>query len=806
MPTTTDLISYPDQASWAGGDLITIARSWGAAALPLSCAFEVADVSLPCSTGRDDQGYKIVPLGKTVAVAIPALPSRLWQRQAGRLVFTDAGGTRVFTLPMPVVPPFYDTCTYTLRSDLPPRWAVGPRSILSEPPARPTNLGALTGTVGLGLSLFAGLRQTRLAQSASRGDTSLYVERSEGLPDPGRVSIGRATYRYRGATPGQLNNVQAEVGGELVSGALADHEEGSPVTDLSGTFSEVDSLRRSLFIDTAGGADLAVIGRLLGVPRAPSLSGDDQYRALIKAMGYAPRGSEQTLEKVLNIIVGPGKYEIGKDPFNNPGQVVVTIPGGEPVQAVSMGRAYVSGAVNAVPDAQGAFATDAPVVGVGSLTLAEPPVAEDLTHALPSARWARSNTQAPIINQTALGASLPGIQTALTLVPRGLGPGGTLELTAQGFISGGSTARGVVNLVADDGQRRATVQLMPLLGTLLAAFVGPGNQLLSPMVSIGTAAPGMVWRLRVSAAGARFEGGTQRLSLAAGSLPASSAPGVSVAPSDPSKSDWSLALSSLGGRFTSSRDFWTARAQATAVDAQTVTLSPACADPSDAGKRVMLGGQFYRVAQVVGPDSLKLARDVGRSGQVSRAQGVSYLGAGSVPFRFPDDLGNSVEILGDDAQEAGTYTITALYGTAGGRDLSTYQTRIGQNAQVARLDGNPQPAVGLSYRIATRLSAGKTDTLVIGGAGTVVVQGSRVIITPRQALPDNTATYAVNTDRVLSAQLVDGSTPVVERFGLAPPYTFSIYPFFAHDPFDLVETYLPGTMPVGTPVQVNYGT
>lgn len=113
------------------------------------------------------------------------------------------------------------------------------------------------------------------------------------------------------------------------------------VVDLSRTFSALDALRAQMFVDTATGDYLSVLGRNLGVRRAPDLSDDDTFRKLIKAIAYTPRGTLAALRAALEAFFGVGNVRVFEDfPAGRRNTVFVQLLNGITLSATPNGGAY----------------------------------------------------------------------------------------------------------------------------------------------------------------------------------------------------------------------------------------------------------------------------------------------------------------------------------------------------------------------------------------------------------------------------------------------------------------------------------
>ena len=200
---------------------------------------------------------------------------------------------------------------------------------------------AVTYAAGEALNAAGGVRMTRLARAADKGDAYLVVERSLGLPATGLVQVGGVTYHYGALADGALLNLTVITPQGTFSDVQMAHPQNTLVIDASRSHSALDLIRAGLFVDTATGEDLSILGRILGVPRLADVADDDVYRALIKAIAYGPRPTRMGLAAALDALVGPGHYLLTEDP-DAPGVVQVVLDAGELLDNVPIGKFYLS--------------------------------------------------------------------------------------------------------------------------------------------------------------------------------------------------------------------------------------------------------------------------------------------------------------------------------------------------------------------------------------------------------------------------------------------------------------------------------
>lgn len=119
-----------------------------------------------------------------------------------------------------------------------------------------------------------------------------------------------------------------------------DHAPLTEITEASQSYSALDKLRRAMLVDYATVEELDRIGRTVAVVRPPGVS-DAIYRALVKALAYAPKGTELCLELVLSAIFPSGGWTIYEDRINVPNTVFILLPTLDPGEDHE-GRAFLS--------------------------------------------------------------------------------------------------------------------------------------------------------------------------------------------------------------------------------------------------------------------------------------------------------------------------------------------------------------------------------------------------------------------------------------------------------------------------------
>lgn len=99
---------------------------------------------------------------------------------------------------------------------------------------------------------------------------------------------------------------------------------GTLVLDASKNKSALDLVRRGLFVGTAVGSDLDVIGANLGLHRCSGIT-DDQWREIIMAIAYLPKQTLDAYYEALTALLGEDNYEIRENIVESPYQVFVDV-------------------------------------------------------------------------------------------------------------------------------------------------------------------------------------------------------------------------------------------------------------------------------------------------------------------------------------------------------------------------------------------------------------------------------------------------------------------------------------------------
>ena len=697
-------------------------------------------------------------------------------------------------------------------------------------------LAAITGAAGEQLNLLAGVRLSRVAQAAQVGDAELVLERTLGMDASGTVVVDNVTYRYSALRDGALGGLVVDSPQGALSGVQYAHRRNAVVTDATRSYSQLDWVRRALFVDTAEGPDLSTLGRMLGVLRRPELTGDTQYRQLIKAIAYSPRTTLYGLKQALDILVGAGNYSIIEDLENLPCTVIVAIGDTGFLTSIPWGKGFLSGDT-ATTLRDNAFAVPQPVLGLGAVHVQAAQFWADFSQDVPSSAVASpSSTQAaaPFAYVGADEAQVHQVPLATGSTGQKLGGSGYYHSDAALLLGAEATASwlcavpDVTQLSATDG-RRGALRLVTQRGLVGVGCVAQGGQValglcdLRPDAGSGALLQGVaatvaaqgVHELAVSVtrtgAVRLLVDGVQVQSLGAALATqensAALAQGVDFGALG-GVSGGAVALRA-GLSAKSLRDYAALNATATTQSAQTLTLSYGVT-PGDAGGFVTIldgggaaatGGQArgaYPIATVLGntvtlgPVALG-AVDVAGSTLTSTAY--------HPPLRFPDDLGRTLTLSGSDLGNNMDVIVVSLIADDGAVLTDPTMPRQAR----CRAAGLAQPVTraesGLSASAKPQLGTQVSASVVLNQPQ-LTLSGSTVAIAARTAAPFAQAAFAASTDNLLSAQVFEDVGAINHRLGDGPPPTYAIWPTYLADNQHFVETYLDDMLVAGVNLKV----
>ena len=205
-----------------------------------------------------------------------------------------------------------------------------------------TVLDAITSAIATQLNDLAGYRYTRNLLPALAGDVVLVVETTLGWPDAGVFVVSGRAHLYTGKTATDLVGITYFEGATEVSGLFADVAVSSSILDFSRSFSALDQLRAGFLVNTASGDDLSALGRNLSIDRPATLTDDDTFREVIKALAYTPRGTVYALELAMTAFFGAGNFEIWENHTTAPNTVFLQVnPAALALTTESVGKTFL---------------------------------------------------------------------------------------------------------------------------------------------------------------------------------------------------------------------------------------------------------------------------------------------------------------------------------------------------------------------------------------------------------------------------------------------------------------------------------
>lgn len=698
-------------------------------------------------------------------------------------------------------------------------------------------IAALTYAVGEQLNVLAGVRLTRLARQAKRGDTQLVVERSLGMSDEGVVVVDGVTYAYGALIDGALLQLSVTTPQGTFAGVYQDHDLNAVVTDANRDYSALDAVRRSLFVGTAEGEDLSLLGRILGVPRAPAVGNDTQYRSLIRAIAYNPRTTLQGLSSALDALVGAGNYAVLEDPVNYPATVLVYLSGEDLVGTVSQGRAFLAG-TEPVASLGGLLTLAGPTANLGALHLAS--VAAWRTFADKPSSYSKDDQGAALpasfvfvgdesqVGSYALGAGLAAPQLATA---------GYYRLTTP--ITAASRWRASVRAIITDptrlsatdprsfGLRVRTTAATFGLGAVCAAdgSVGLGIAKLADDAGalLGPVAASVSANVPFEAAIALNDGVVQfslnnRIVQSLPLADAATASAQTVTGFDFGSFNGSASMAAVQAAGINTSDptdynstFGTATPQA--ANMLNLSFTPQVGDVGLAIRIIGGGGSASQpqardtypvVAVDTGTNTVTVGdRDLGI---VNVSSGLMFCSGAEQPLTYPDDLGRSVTLAGSSLGNDGTYTISEIYNEDGSAALSRPAGAAEVRSQYAMLSPAPSRSeTALSASISPNFGTEQAHVQLVGTWTSPDLTVAAPTFSPRTPLPFDPAAYKVTASHVLSSQVYDDLGAVNTCTSEGPPAKYLIWPLYLIDPTFFVQTYLQDMLAAGVRLKIMAG-
>lgn len=682
---------------------------------------------------------------------------------------------------------------------------------------------ALTGVFGEEMAEVGGWRMTRLAAAVTEGDTTFQVETTLDWPEEGIFAVDgvRYTYSSKGAT--SFAGIEHVAAGATVSGAVTDHRDESAVTDLSREYSALDLLRRGFLVNYAEGEDLNALGRNLGVNRPPIFSDDDQFRAVIKAVAYNPRGTVLGLELALEALVGAGNYEVYEDLIQNPNTVFIRVDTSTFLETTAAGRAFLGTFdFDDLGGTQDELVLGETPLGVGSVQLYPMDHLFDFRDDIPSdvdlepwpgetdiQPWTYAGTEtegSAVLNvagsHTRFLSPTPGTAYYTMSAADGarLTSDSDYELTAVVTVPTGATLAATPKFIfsADDRTKLVNMALLDSGAGSTFRVALYGAAVLGSTVDV---ARDIYHELTVRRCGSWIElwvDGALVTRVASSSFGASSGTSLFLFGVSSAQAGLEVRVKQLGVQHSTVTDYWNAVGAAGAV----ATANPTQFDDTgsvlaagDVGKQLRISGGTvasginngtWLIDSYVSPGVVELIGPTREDAAVVSTGPDTVTVEDEEAFTYPDDIGKTIVISGSALGNDGSYTITALIEAGTGTDYSTYDTPItGAKTNIARVSGAPPftPEPDLEYRLdpAFQTEAGLDWELSDAGS----FAGNT--LTLRQGLWVNGLVMEIHYSNVYSAQLL-ADADVENTVGVGPTYDY--WPFYLADPFGLVQAYM----------------
>jgi hypothetical protein len=686
---------------------------------------------------------------------------------------------------------------------------------------------ALSGAIGESDTDIGGVYMTRLRTLAPKGALTLDVENVIDWPLAGQILLDGVVYHYGSRTDTQLIGIFHMYAGALVAGTARDHSVQSVVADVNRSVTGMDLVRRAMLVDYAESDDLNALGRNLGVLRYPFLSGDDQFRDIIKAIAYTPRGTIYSLELALDAMIGAGNYEIWEDPIHYPCTVFITLIGALGISDYAVGKYYISGCERLYAPTLTSVDLVTTPLRVGGVIMAPEDFITECRNHRPSedviteydgdpgtTLWTFTgfNETADVVPsadystfQSSSGgdAVLYGHKIRATITAL-LYLEWTLSIDA--LPAGAATNGNYAAVSVDDGMTRVGVGAFKLSGTTYEwRFIAGNGTPISGPPAIGPFTMG-TWQ---SVAVRRVPGQSVEMWID-GALRLSADPAL-----------WTTGLNNTirFGNFTTGAGTSTFRVKQVSVAVYDATEfwdlplagSTAGANPTrftagstpfvsgDVGKAFQIldasavnpqGGSAkgrYTINSFVSSAAVTLKGGAGTAAVVAGVTPTRVVVEDEHAFKYPDDLGKTITLSGSLLGNNGTFTITALrepgtltnfatYGTPG---IEAY-TNICEVAAATFVS-----ETGLAWQLLPVFVNDASVDGLLSDAGSV----AGTTATLRQALPYPTAVVLARVSRVQTGQLLADAN-VANYKTNESPLRYLFYPIYLSDPLGYLRQYL----------------
>lgn len=683
-------------------------------------------------------------------------------------------------------------------------------------------------------ALIGGFRMTRATSAISATDTTFNVESTINWGTTGKVSIDGVVYDYTGTTATTLTGITHVAAGSTVAGAIKDHAVDSAVVDVTRQWSALDLVRQSFLVNYAVEEDLTIVGRNVGVLRLPLFSDEDQYRDVIKAVAYNPRGTYYGIELALEALFGAGNAEIYEDLVNYPCTVFIKILG-LAVSTIFAGKSFLLSQewddLDGTADGLVTSVTPITVQGVHLKSLGED---FDFTTAKPSAvTYEYWDGETPNNAYTYVGSEVEGTYVILVSSDR-----------VEFSTNGGNT---FYRMLDTQGARvtdktHAVVSTVLRIPTAATLSAGVEDQC---SVCIFDGAYEVKWGVDTDTpatfelglyAGGAFIGTTIILNrdtyydvdirknadqtvdlLVDGSVVTTVAYSLFTDATANHSIEFGLRGAPAVGMeahfkyqsiyLNTGTDYWNIRGTAGSVataNPKRLTTGGANFITADVGKRVQIsesgitnvaGGNnngIFTIDSLVGGSpatSVELTGDVVPGASVAGAS-PTRVTMDQEYFVFPDDLGKDLTISGSSLGNDGTYTIDAILKSGTFENLSSAfltgdQIRIKSNV-VTVSGGAFVTEADLNIQLEPNFETEAGLDWELSDAGSF----TGTAITLRDALWAASLVMEIRFTDVLSAQIMRVSELLNSLISAGPPPTYEYYPFYLCDPLGILRAYL----------------
>jgi len=693
-------------------------------------------------------------------------------------------------------------------------------------------LEATSGAIGEADNEIGGLYLTRLIEVVNAGVAVFPVETTEDWGSTGSFAVDGIVYYYTGKTEQSFTGVTHIAGGSSTVGAAIDHRIESAVVDISRTRSSLDELRRAMLVDYAEGEDLSVIGRNLAVNRLPVVADDDQFRELIKVLAYNPKGTVLGITLVLEALMGAGNAEVYEFHAQYPNIVFIKLDQDTLLDDISAGRTFMNsleydalyGSSDTLQLADGA------PLAIGGVKIKEMNELLSFRDDKPSAV-----TYAYYPGETPNNAfSYDGTESESTAVTV------TADSHCRFTVSAGGTTEYRMNVSQGARiQETSYVEVTSLIRVPSTATLTAGA-LFQFAVRIDDGDYRVSWGMEntreigiFDSVGGGFIGGTitlatntfyevtirkygtDRVELWVDGVLISTvqyslftqvvstryiAFGCIWGAANGMQSDWRQ----MGVKVTNDLDYWTARETDTgdvlAANPNRLTLNGSTAYTfisGDVGKAIRISGSEITNTQG-GNNNGRWVIATFNSGTSVELSGVEKEDAtldGSNPtritvadneaFTYPDDLGKQIVISGSAASNDGTYVISKLLQLGTLTDLATFDTELSEQTNVCEVvSATFTSEVDLTYKLMPNFADESNLDWEQSDAGSI----SGDTLTLRQALWTTGIIMDIEVSRVVTGQVLEADDDNVLLD--TEPNIYEFYPFYLHDPFALIKSYV----------------